>query len=83
MLHKHDNYVTFGETLRKLRKAEYMTQKELSEKTGLPRGRLAEYELAYRLPSAANFQTILSAFEAQDDTITLAECYQRASKKTA
>lgn len=60
-------YKTLSSKIQGLRIASGLFQRDVSELTGIPRGRLSEYENGRRLPSGKNLEKLLDLFEVAAD----------------
>lgn len=60
-------YESLPSKLRTLRAESGLFQRDVSELTGIPRGRYSEYENGRRLPSGKNLEKLLNLFEVPDD----------------
>ncbi len=59
---------TLGQELRMLRNKTGLLQRDVSELTGVPRGRLSEYENNRTIPSERNLKKLLNLYEADQET---------------
>lgn len=60
-------YERLASKLQALRTESGLLQRDVSELTGIPRGRLSEYETGRRLPSGKNLEKLLDLFEVRAD----------------
>ncbi len=60
--------LSLGEELRRLRASTGLRQIDVSELTGVPRGRLSEYENGRTIPGDRNLKKLLSLYEADEET---------------
>lgn len=73
--------LTISDVLALRRKELKITQKELSEKTGISMVSLAKYEKGVRLPSYENLNKIAEALKLQYDEVSNILTNQKRSKK--
>lgn len=60
-------YEKLSSKINALRIESGLLQRDVSELTGIPRGRLSEYENGRRLPSGRNLEKLLDLFEVRAD----------------
>ncbi len=60
--------LSLGQELRMLRNNTGLLQRDVSELTGVPRGRLSEYENNRTIPSERNLKKLLNLYEADQET---------------